>query len=129
MLDERTAEAFTAEFAELDQATMQKIWQTWSEGKAPPRDPQAAFLGFCRSWRNRRAAGEKEDSAAVGMMPGDPIHPDALAWWQAQPPGFRFAREKDYRIVGEGKDWQFIRTDKQLIERVYRDWTGRELPT
>ena len=61
-------------------------------------------------------------------MPGDPIHPDALAWWQAKPAKFRLARESDYRICGEGEDWAFIRTDKQLIERVYEDWTGRELP-
>ena len=126
--DGRTEAAFAAEFAELDQATMQRIWRTWSEGKAPPRDPQAAFLGFCRSWRKRRVAGEMEDAAAVGMMPGDPIHPDAMAWWQAQPPGFRLAREKDCRIVGADRDWEFARTDKQLIERVYRDWTGRKLP-
>ena len=33
-----------------------------------------------------------------------------------------------FDIVGEGMDWEFARTDKQLIERVYRDWTGRELP-
>ena len=132
-LDDHTAAAFDGEFAEfanLDQATMLSIWRTWSAGKAPPRDPHAAFLGFCRSWRQRRAAAEQEDAAAAaaGMMPGDPIHPDALAWWQAQPPEFRMAREKDYRICGDGRDWAFIRTDKQLVERVYRDFTGRELP-
>ena len=63
LLDDRTPAAFAAEFAELDQATMQRIWRAWSEGKAPPRDPQAAFLGFCRSWRKRRAAEAKEDAA------------------------------------------------------------------
>ena len=127
--DGRTEAAFAAEFAGLDLATMQKIWRTWSEGKAPPHDPEAAFLGFCRSWRNRRDEEAKGDAAAaVGTMPGDPIHPDALAWWQGMPAEFRLDREKDYRICGEGEDWAFIRTDKQLIERVYRDWTGRELP-
>lgn len=128
--DGRTEAAFAAEFAGLDLATMQKIWRTWSEGKAPPHDPEAAFLGFCRSWRNRRDEGAKRDAAAAAgaMMPGDPIHPDALAWWQGRPAEFRIAREKDYRICGEGEDWAFIRTDKQLIERVYEDWTGRDLP-
>ena len=127
--DGRTEAAFAAEFAGLDLATMQRIWRTWSEGKAPPHDPEAAFLGFCRSWRRRRDEGAKRDAAAAsGARPGDPIHPDALSWWQAQPDGFRLAREKGYRICGEGEDWAFIRTDKQLIERVYEDWTGRELP-
>ncbi|MDE0004715.1 MAG: replication initiator protein A [Rhodospirillaceae bacterium] len=126
----RFQRAFVAEFPELDLPTMQRIWQTWSAGKPRPRNPDAAFLGFCRSWLKRRAAGEREDAADpfAGMLPGDPIHPDAMTWWQAQPPGFRHARQKDYRVVGKGKDWQFFRTDKQLIERVYRDWTGRELP-
>ena len=129
--DGRTEAAFAAEFAGLDLATMQRIWRTWSEGKAPPHDPEAAFLGFCRSWRRRRDEGVKSDAAAAGdagALPGDPVHPDALAWWQAQPDGFRIARERGYRICGEGEDWAFIRTDKQLIERVYEDWTGRELP-
>lgn len=35
---------------------LQQQWRDWMQGKEPPRDPDAAFVGFCKSWFAKRGA-------------------------------------------------------------------------
>ncbi len=125
----RTLETLQREHPDLDPGQMERLWRRWAAKRPdPPRNTQAAFLGFCRRYAELRAAGDRQDRDAPRPTLGEQAHPEALAWWRALPPEQQQAAAEEFRICGRGTDWAFARSDKQTIETAAEFWGGIRRP-
>ena len=128
-LTPKTLARLRQEHPELDPGRMEQLWRKWAAGQAePPRNAQAAFLGFCRRYAELRAEGDRQDRDGPRPALGEAAHPDALRWWQGLAPVDQEAAVREFQICGEGLDWAFARTERQIIERAARDWAGIAKP-
>ena len=58
-LDPETFEAARQVAPGWDVYVIEREWRTWvtsllEQGMEPPRNPDSAFIGFCRKWASRR---------------------------------------------------------------------------
>ncbi len=124
-LTPKTLEMFRREHPGLDPGHMETLWRGWAAGKAErPRNAQAAFLGFCRRYAGLRAEGDRQDRDGPRPQLGEAVHPEALEWWRGLTPERQRLAVEEFQICGRGLDWAFARTEKQMIERAARDWSG-----
>ena len=108
---------------------MERLWRNWAAKQTgPPRNAQAAFLGFCRRYAELRADGDRQDRDGQRPALGEAAHPEALRWWQGLAPERQEAAVLEFQICGRGLDWAFARTDRQIIEAAARMWGGIERP-
>lgn len=126
-LSAKTLETLSQRQPELDPGQMEKLWRSWAAGQADrPRNTQAAFLGFCQRYVELRADCDRCDREGPSPALGEQARPEALRWWQNLPPDRQQAAVREFRICGEGRDWAFARTEKQLIEAAWRMWAGND---
>ena len=125
----RTLKTLRRKHPDLDPGQMEQLWRNWS-AKQPeqPRNTQAAFLGFCRRYVELRTDGDFRDRNRPRPALGEAAHPEALRWWQGLTPDRQEAAVREFQICGEGRDWAFARTEKQIIETAARMWGGMERP-
>ncbi len=124
-----TLDTLARELPHLDPGRMELLWRSWAAKRTEPvRNAQAAFLGFCRRYAELRADGDRRDRDGPRPMMGEQAHTEALHWWQGLSPEQREAAVAELRICGEGTDWAFVRTEKQIIERAAADWGGVDRP-
>ncbi len=123
-LKRQTLETARREYPKLDLCLMEQLWRDWASRQQDlPRNTQAAFLGFCRRYVARRADDDQEDADDR-----PPPHLEALWWWHQLPPETKEAAVKEFQICGQGRDWAFARTDKQIIETAAWTWAGIDCP-
>jgi len=124
-----TLDRLRREHPDLDPGRMEMIWRHWAAGKAePPRDAQAAFLGFCRRYAELREEGDRRDRGSPRPELGETAHPEALRWWESLTPGRREAAVGEFGICGRGREWAFARTERQIIEAAAQMWCGIARP-
>ena len=119
-LTRQTLETLRRKHPDLDPGQMEQLWRSWA-AKQPeqPRNTQAAFLGFCKRYAELRDAG-----AAEKEQP----HEEAMVWWSQLPDEVQKFAFLTFEFCGEGRDWAFARTHKQIIETAAKAWGGIERP-
>ena len=128
-LTPRTLKTMRRKHPDLDPGQMERLWRNWAARQPEqPRNTQAAFLGFCRRYVELRTDGDFRDRDGPRPALGEAAHPEALRWWQGLTPDRQEAAVREFQICGEGRDWAFARTDKQIIETAARMWGGMERP-
>ena len=128
-LTPRTLKTMRRKHPDLDPGQMERLWRNWAARQPEqPRNTQAAFLGFCRRYVELRTDGDFQDRDGPRPALGEAAHPEALRWWQGLTPDRQEAAVREFQICGEGRDWAFARTDKQIIETAARMWGGMERP-
>ena len=128
-LTPRTLKTMRRKHPDLDPGQMERLWRNWAARQPEqPRNTQAAFLGFCRRYVELRTTGDFQDRDGPRPALGEAAHPEALRWWQGLTPDRQEAAVREFQICGEGRDWAFARTDKQIIETAARMWGGMERP-
>ena len=128
-LTSRTLKTMRRKHPDLDPGQMEQLWRNWAARQPEqPRNTQAAFLGFCRRYVELRTDGDFRDRDGPRPALGEAAHPEALCWWQGLTPDRQEAAVREFQICGEGQDWAFARTEKQIIETAARMWGGMERP-
>ena len=124
-LTPQTLETLRREQPDLDPGQMERLWRNWMARQPErPRNTQAAFLGFCRRYVELRKDGDFRDRDAARPDVGDAVHPEALRWWKSLTHEEKAAAVREFQICGEGRDWAFARTERQIIETAARMWGG-----
>ena len=112
----QTAKALAPDY---DPRELNREWLMWrqKQGLPRPRHAPSAFLGFVKSFANRR-----QIAAANGEPPllptGETVIPKHLAWWNALPNERRDALEDRYRTY-RIQDEDLFRSDASLITYSY----------
>ena len=128
-LTPQTLKTLRGKHPDLDPGQMERLWRNWAAKQAePPRNAQAAFLGFCRRYVELRADGDRQDRDGPRPALGEAAHPEALRWWQSLTPERQQLAVEEFQICGKGHQWAFTRTDRQIIEAAARMWGGVERP-
>ena len=128
-LTPRTVETLRREHPDLDPGQMERLWRNWAARQPEqPRNTQAAFLGFCRRYAERRTDGDFQDRDGPRPTLGEAAHPAALHWWKGRSVEEQMDAQHEFAICGAGRDWAFARTDKQVIETAAKMWGGIERP-
>ena len=128
-INEQTAAALRDRHPDLDPGQMEQIWRSWAASRPePPRNANAAFLGFCDRYKELRQQADSEDRDAPRPLIGDPPHAAAMNWWIGLSLEKQQAAAKEFQICGVGYDWAFMRTEKQIIEKAAQMWVGIERP-
>ena len=128
-LTPRTLKTMRRKHPNLDPGQMERLWRNWAARQPEqPRNTQAAFLGFCRRYVELRTDGDFRDRDGPRPALGEAPHPEAMRWWKGLTPDRQEAAVREFQICGEGRDWAFARTDKQIIETAARMWGGMERP-
>jgi len=116
-IDPQALTTLRRRYPDLDPGRMERIWRTWAARQTEPaRNVNAAFLGFC----DRYAADERRDRDAPRPALGERANSIALRWWNGLELADQTKAAEAFRICGQGTEWAFVRTDKQLIECAFR---------
>ena len=122
-LTPQTLKTLRRKHPDLDPGQMERLWRAWAAKQQDvPRNTQGAFLGFCQQYVDLRRNGDYDDRDTARPIVGEAAHPEALSWWRDLDPEDRDAAIQEFQICGEGKDWAFARTEKQLIETAAWIW-------
>ena len=128
-LTPRTLDTLRKKHPDLDPGKMEQLWRRWAAKQPdPPRNTQAAFLGFCNRYVELRTDGDRQDRDGLRPALGEQAHPEALAWWRTLPSGDQEAAVREFQVCGRGRDWAFARTEKQIIEAAADMWGGIRRP-
>lgn len=92
------------------------------------KDPREAIDLAAENERHSAARGRRQGAADAPPLARDAAHPEAQAWWDAQPPELQAEARDRLRIAGEGLSWEHERAERQIIEQAAQIHGGIRIP-